>query len=227
VKDVYRAGLQDLTRRQFIGRNGWLLAGALIRPAGPLTLEVLKSGAGRKAKEENPPEISPVEDLMREHGALARILLIYEEVLARLNQDRDLPFEVLTESANLIRRFVEDYHEKLEEKYVFSRFEEAGKLVELVRILTGQHRAGRLLTDRIKLSLDPSPKKKRDTRKQLAHDLMLFVRMYRPHKAREDTILFPAFQALIPPEEFATMGETFEDQEEELFGRDGFEKVVV
>ena len=50
--------------------------------------------------------------------------------------------------------------------------------------------------------------------------------MYRPHKAREDTILFPAFHAVVPPEEFDAMGDSFEDQEEKLFGKDGFEKVV-
>ena len=50
--------------------------------------------------------------------------------------------------------------------------------------------------------------------------------MYRPHKAREDTVLFPAFHSLVSPEEFDTLGDTFEDQEEKLFGKDGFDKVV-
>ena len=54
----------------------------------------------------------------------------------------------------------------------------------------------------------------------------LFIRMYRPHKAREDTVLFPAFHSLVSPKEYATLGEAFEDKEEELFGKDGFENVV-
>ncbi len=50
--------------------------------------------------------------------------------------------------------------------------------------------------------------------------------MYRPHAAREDTILYPAFHALITPKEFDALGDQFEDQEQKLFGKDGFEKMV-
>jgi len=65
-----------------------------------------------------------------------------------------------------------------------------------------------------------------EKRSQLGGYLDLFMRMYRPHKAREDTVLFPAFHTLLSPEEFDAMGETFEDQEEKLFGKGGFEKIV-
>src|SRR5207302_4790012 len=42
-----------------------------------------------------------------------------------------------------------DYHEKLEEDYLFPRFEKAHKLVDLTTVLRAQHQAGRRLTDRI------------------------------------------------------------------------------
>ena len=45
-------------------------------------------------------------------------------------------------------------------------------------------------------------------------NLQLFIRMYRPHKAREDTILFPAFHSIVSPDEFDALGDAFEDQEE-------------
>jgi hemerythrin-like domain-containing protein len=50
--------------------------------------------------------------------------------------------------------------------------------------------------------------------------------MYRPHKAREDTVLFPSFHTVVSPKEFDSLGESFEDKEVELFGEDGFEKMV-
>lgn len=226
MRDIFSVGFSVETRRQFIKRNGLLMAAALMHPVGPFAEEAIKSEIEKKRQEKSAIEISPVEDLMREHGVLARILLIYDEILARLNKRTDFPPEVLAESAGLVRRFVEDYHEKLEEKHVFPRFEKAGKLADLVRVLLEQHQAGRLLTDRIKPLVGPSLLKNPNERKQLVHYLQLFVRMYRPHKAREDTILFPAFHAIVPPEEFDAMGDSFEDQEEKLFGKDGFEKVV-
>jgi hemerythrin-like domain-containing protein len=212
------------TRRGFIKMSGILIAAtAMIKPIG-LFAETATSNPEKKGKEGK--EISPAEDLMREHGALARLLLIYDEIIARLNSGREFPAEVLANSAGLIRRFVEDYHERLEENYLFPRFQKAKKLVDLVKVLLQQHQVGRRLTDRIKslatISAIKNPAKKR----QLGHYMSLFIRMYRPHKAREDTVLFPAFHSLVSPKEYAAMGEAFEDKEEELFGKDGFENVV-
>jgi hypothetical protein len=50
--------------------------------------------------------------------------------------------------------------------------------------------------------------------------------MYRPHKSREDTVLFPAFHAVVSPEEYDSLGKKFEDKENERLGEHGFEKVV-
>lgn len=50
--------------------------------------------------------------------------------------------------------------------------------------------------------------------------------MYRPHFAREDTVLFPAICSVMTPEEYDALGEQFEDQEYKLFGENGFENVV-
>src|SRR5207237_5266049 len=34
-----------------------------------------------------------------------------------------------------------------------------------------------------------------------------FIRMYNPHEAREDTVLFPAFRKIVSPHEFDALGE--------------------
>ena len=50
--------------------------------------------------------------------------------------------------------------------------------------------------------------------------------MYRPHEAREDTVLFPAFRGIVSAHEFDALGEEFEKKEDQLFGDEGFFKVV-
>jgi len=50
--------------------------------------------------------------------------------------------------------------------------------------------------------------------------------MYRPHEAREDTVLFPAIRSIITKHEYDSLGEDFEKKEHELFGDDGFESMV-
>jgi len=52
---------------------------------------------------------------MREHGVLNRILLIYEHYDRGLRAGQaDLDTTPLRESAEIIRDFIENYHEKLE-----------------------------------------------------------------------------------------------------------------
>jgi len=125
-------------------------------------------------------DVSPAEDLMREHGVLKRVLLVYDEAVRRLDAGTDLPPETIADSAGIIRTFIEDYHEKLEENFLFPRFRKAHQLVELVDVLTAQHQAGRRVTDTtIRLA---NAKSIRDAgeKKQLADSLRSFVRMYAP-----------------------------------------------
>lgn len=163
---------------------------------------------------------------MREHGVLKRILLIYGEAIRRIDGKEDLPPEPLADSAKIIRNFVEDYHEKLEEDFLFPRFKKAKKLINLVNVLLQQHQAGRRLTD-ITMHLATSPAlKNADDRRKLADSMRQFIRMYGPHEAREDTVLFPAFRGIVSTHEFDSLGEDFEKKEDELFGDNGFFKVV-
>jgi hemerythrin-like domain-containing protein len=50
--------------------------------------------------------------------------------------------------------------------------------------------------------------------------------MYRPHEAREDTILFPTLHTIVSKNEFDAMGDQFESQEHKMFGEEGFEGQV-
>jgi len=208
-------------RRSFLRKAGILLTGAgMIFPA------IQSAHAKSQEKEKKDEEVSPPEDLMREHGVLRRILLICEDIQDRLNSGKDFTPETLSSAAVMIQKFIEQYHEKLEEDYLFPRFEKAGKLVDLAKILKEQHQAGRRLTSKVIHMATPAELRGAHSRKELADSLHLFLRMYRPHAAREDTILFPALRTIVSKKEFEDLGEEFEEQEEKLFGEGGFERIV-
>jgi hemerythrin-like domain-containing protein len=130
------------------------------------------------------------------------------------------------DSAKIIRNFIEDYHEKLEEDFLFPRFKKAGKLFNLVDVLLQQHQGGRKVTDITIQFATNQALKNSDDRRKLADSLRQFIRMYNPHEAREDTILFPGFRKIVSKNEYDSLGEDFEKKEHELFGEDGFEKMV-
>lgn len=193
--------------------------------AGAALLACSRSAAAgpRVASRKGEADVTPAEDLMREHGLLRRILLVYEAGLARLG-DRKAPHEVLGHAARIVRRFVENYHERLEEQHLFPRFIKAGIDVELVGVLRSQHDAGRVLTDRLlaaadgKLADQPSRDRARDS-------IAAFIRMYRPHAAREDTVLFADLHRVVSGKDYDELGDRFEDEEHRLFGPRGFEGV--
>jgi len=106
------------------------------------------------------------------------------------------------------------------------RFKKANLLVDLVKVLRAQHQAGRQVTDVSMRFANLQSLKNESERRQLIASMQQFIRMYNPHEAREDTVLFPAFRKIVSAHEFDALGEDFEKKEDELFGEDGFEKVV-
>jgi hemerythrin-like domain-containing protein len=177
-----------------------------------------------KGKEED-KEVSPPEDLMQEHGLLNRILLIYDTCRMHLHNKESFPVEALSNAAGIIRIFVEDYHEKQEEDYLFPRFKKANQLTDLVDTLLQQHNAGRNITSQVMLLTKSQTLNDNETQ-QLLQLLTAFNVMYRPHEAREDTVLFPAFRKIVSQHEYDSLGEEFENNEQKKFGKDGFETMV-
>lgn len=209
--DDRRDGRRD-GRREFLA--GVAGAGTLLISGRAAQAETRHGGRGG--------DVPPTEDLMREHGVLRRILLVYEEAIRRLASGDAATVDVVGGAASIVHRFVEGYHEKLEEDFVFPKLEKAGKLVDLTQVLRIQHAAGRKVTDAIReatqqKSLGPA------RRQLLTANLQAFIRMYAPHAAWEDTELFPAFRQLYTEPELDRLGDRFEDQEHKLLGGGGFE----
>jgi hemerythrin-like domain-containing protein len=128
---------------------------------------------------------------MREHGVLKRILLIYREGIRRLHAGDQDPSHALNASAGIIRSFIEDYHEHLEEQYAFPKLEQAGRLTDITSVLRVQHQRGRVLTDRILSATAGAAARDQPAGGALVEDMSAFIRMYEPHEAREDTVVLP------------------------------------
>jgi hemerythrin-like domain-containing protein len=170
-------------------------------------------------------EVTPPEDLMREHGVLNRVLLVYEAGLQKFARGEDFDVAILSRAAGIVHEFIEDYHERNEEQQLFPRFRKAGQMVELVNVLYQQHQAGRRLTDTI-LGLVPASRAPGESRSRLIASVQSFIAMYRPHEAREDTELFPKLRDIVSAHEFDALAEDFERDERRKFGEDGFERYV-
>jgi hemerythrin-like domain-containing protein len=212
------------TRARTTRRNFLVVAGA---SAAGLGLAACKQKTEHGDEGE---EVGAVEDLMREHGVIRRALVVFREAATRLRGGvssgaPSVAPEPLQATAALIRRFAEDYHEKLEELHVFPAVKKhGGAAAREIDALVAQHQRGREITDyvvgmtRAPIAADAAP--------ELASALDAFARMYELHAAHEDTITFVAWKAALPRRERERIGDIFEQVEKNTFGKDGFEDAV-
>jgi hemerythrin-like domain-containing protein len=215
-------------------RRQWLLGLSTVS-AGAILLSCNRAATSKSTQsqdedqEKGGPEVTATEDLMREHGVLRRVLLVYSETALKLraNPSISIPAEPLQRAAKLFRAFGEEYHEKkLEEAYIFPAVKKVGGPAGgYADILTAQHQRGREITDYI-LSITATSKIAAGEINQFDGALESLVRMYEHHAAIEDTIVFPAWKQTLTEEQLDEMNDKFEDIEHEQFGEDGFENAV-
>lgn len=114
-----------------------LLGGALAAAPALLTRPAFAErkavgGERKKGAEKKDEAVTPPEDLMREHGVLDRVLLLYEAGIRKFSSNGDFDPGLISQSAEIIRDFINNYHEKSEEEHVFPRFKKAGQMTDLV-----------------------------------------------------------------------------------------------
>jgi len=207
-----------------IGRNRRrFVAAGLIAGAAGLGAAALQA----KQPEPEEKEVEAVEDLMREHGVLRRALLVYTSAAMRLRSGEAMPAEALRRTADLFRRFGEEYHERmLEEKYVFPALAAArGPVAHVAEVLTAQHERGRAITNYV-LDVTAAGNVATMNLRPLSYTLDSFVLMYRHHAAIEDTVVFPAWKEVVSADHYRELSARFEDLEHQMFGRDGYEDAV-
>jgi hemerythrin-like domain-containing protein len=204
---------QPLRRRE-------LLRGGFAVGSGLAAVSLLPAQASAEEK-----EVSAVEDLMREHGILRRALLVYSECTSRLRgPSAQVDPGALNRTAQLFRSFGEQYHEKqLEEGFIFPALR--------ARRVDGQLR-GRAHGAACARSRDHVLSPRYDDQGRISDPALLavvldgFVRMYRHHAAREDTIVFPAWKEALSERQLDELGEKFEEIEKSQFGGDGFDRAA-
>jgi hemerythrin-like domain-containing protein len=207
---------QRVRRRDVFAAAGGLAAGAA---AAGLPLALASSSAPAS------DQPTPGEDLMSEHGLLVRILLIYRNQAARFQADGQVDAGHLHDAALIIHDYIEGFHEILEEEFVFPRLLDAGQLTSTILTLLLQHGRGREITELI-LATATGTVARGAAAAKLATVIDLFVRMYEPHEAREDTVIYPAYRGLLSAAEIAELSDQFASRQSEQFGANAFTAMV-
>jgi hemerythrin-like domain-containing protein len=155
-------------------------------------------------------ELSPIEDLYREHGIVSRIVFLLNKTNKQLDSmDKQDAVKILSTSGKILRNLIEDHHEKLEELVIFPCFKNDKKFMKLVKTLTAQHKAGRKTTDKL---INAAP----ESLSGLSEAIEDYCNMYSVHASHENTVLFPAFYKIIKDSDYKKIRDKFEAVEKKL-----------
>jgi hemerythrin-like domain-containing protein len=185
-------------RREFLTRGG-LAVGALAA-ASPLALscsggEKKSSGTAGQRSATILSGLSATEGLLREHGVLDRILMLYETVIGQMAQGQAANVGIIAQATYVMRQYLEDHHAPFEHQYIYGLAAKNQKLPGIVNELIKQHKISRQLTDRIR-KLATEAGSNAEQNKELITLCRAQVNMMRPHAAMEATLIFPALDRM-------------------------------
>ena len=162
---------------------------------------------------------------MRQHGIVHRMALVFESVARRVRNGQHIP-EAFLDTRELVQGFTEDYHEELEESYIFPRFGGGGPLQEMVSVLRMQHSMGHTIAQRAYRIAERGPDLDQSGRESLSAACRAYSRMYRAHAAFEDTDVWPALRENVSASKYEDITQSFRERAQEKLGDAGFSGVA-
>jgi hemerythrin-like domain-containing protein len=185
---------------------------------------VYSISAMRQDEGEGP--VKATELLMEEHREIERVINALERAIRRLARGEEVYLRFFTGTAVFIRGFVDGCHHKKEENVLFPALIEHGLSDESgpVAVMLAEHEEGRRLAMEIRQAverLQGGDNRKRDVVVEKASD---FIKLLRQHIYKEDHVLFPMADKLIPASQQEELLLAFEPFANDESGEDLHEK---
>lgn len=169
--------------------------------------------------------MKPTEILMEEHQLILRVLEATEKNLAFLREGKgNLLF--FLDLADFIVNFTDKCHHAKEEGILFKQMEAGGIPVEggPIGVLLADHEQGRRYTLQMKAAVEKWQAGDVDAAKTVLVNGQRYVNLLRGHIQKENDVLFPMADKIIPAEHLSEMEEEFERVEKEETGAGVHEK---
>ena len=162
---------------------------------------------------------TPTGVLREEHEVILRALTVLERVGRDLAAGKSVAQETIASLANFFRTFADRCHHAKEEAHLFPAMAEHGIPKEggPIGVMLQEHEEGRALVRTFAQSESATA----------VAAIRRFVILLRDHIAKENEILFPMADQVIPEREQAAMMNKFELAEQEVAGPGVHQKLIV
>ena len=163
------------------------------------------------------------EDLKDEHEGILFGLKILETMIAKSKSGNIINKEEFTEMLNFLRLFADKCHHGKEEGLLFPAMEQAGIKKENGPIgqMLAEHEQGRGYIKEMGLAIEAAAA----DMKSFIENAEMYIELLRAHIVKENTVLFPMGDRLIPEKEQEELLEMFEEYEEKVMGKGTHERL--
>lgn len=169
----------------------------------------------------------PVEVLMNEHRLIESVMDALEVYVGRLSSSEPVDREDLGRFADFIRRFADHCHHGKEEDILFASMVEHGMPQEAgpIAVMLSEHVQGRRLVGVLVEAAKNHAAWTEQDLQRIREAAFAYTALLRQHIQKEDGILYPMAQSLIPEDAMEEIGQRFDRFEEEETGAGEHEKL--
>lgn len=166
--------------------------------------------------------------LMGEHRVIERMIANLEEGARHLESDRTIRPGFFIEAADFIKGFADGCHHKKEEGVLFQSMATYGVPVEggPIGVMLAEHEQGRLFTRNLRHAAERLEAGDQSAKRDVITNARGYAMLLRQHIMKEDNILFPMANRVLPPAEQEQVAEGFEHIEHEETGEGIHEKYL-
>jgi hemerythrin-like domain-containing protein len=155
--------------------------------------------------------------LMEEHIIIKRVLTALETAAQRLEQGQNVRTGFFIDAADFIKGFADGCHHKKEEGVLFKAMVASGMPAQggPISMMLAEHEQGRSYTRAMRDAAQKLQAGDESGRDQVVRSARGYVALLRQHIHKEDNILFPMANHVIPVSEQGKVAEDFERVEHE------------
>jgi len=162
----------------------------------------------------------PTEELKQEHQGILLMLRILDKVAAKIESGEKTEFDHLERIVDFFRVFADKCHHGKEEDLLFPAMEKAGIPREggPIGVMLMEHQEGRGYIRGMAEALARYKKADSSALKGFAKEARSYVHLLTQHINKEDQVLFPMGEKVLPKDVQAKLAEGFEKIEVEKIG---------